>query len=299
MKKLCLFDQNGRIVLRPESAWRTLPGAFTLIELLVVIAIIAILAAILLPVLTQAKVRGLMTADLNNFKQLQTCWHMYVLDNNDFLPMNFVSGGGALSNSWVVGDAQSDVTEQNVQKGVLFQYNSQTKIYQCPANTVLVRVTGLPPLGSGLKPNQLVPQTRTCSIEYSLGGNDARSVAGPWTITRNGYPTYKSYQKFSQIPVTRIASKIVFADESQWTLDDGAFGCYPSGDNSWFNLPANRHGRGSVWSFADGHAEFWTWHGSTVNSNYLQTTYYNGNDTTIPGDSSDDLARTEAGGPSP
>src|SRR5215469_15936915 len=105
--------------------------AFTLIELLVVIAIIAILAAILLPVLSRAKARGLMIADLNNFKQLEICWHMYILDNNNYLPMNFVTGGGALSNSWVVGNAQTDYDAKNIQHGVLFQYNQQVKIYQC------------------------------------------------------------------------------------------------------------------------------------------------------------------------
>src|SRR6516225_2505870 len=61
---------------------------FTLIELLVVIAIIAILAALLLPVLAKAKVRGQTLSCLNNLKQLETCWHLYALDNNDVLPPN-------------------------------------------------------------------------------------------------------------------------------------------------------------------------------------------------------------------
>jgi prepilin-type N-terminal cleavage/methylation domain-containing protein/prepilin-type processing-associated H-X9-DG protein len=271
--------------------------AFTLIELLVVIAIIAILAAMLLPVLNQAKVRGQTAYEINNFKQLQLCWHMYVADNNDYLPPNFVSGGGAKSNSWVVGNVQTDYTAANIQAGILFPYNQQPKIYQCPANTKTIQVTGLPPPGSGVKPNQIVPQTRTCSIEISLGGNFPAEVpAGPWTITYNGNPTFKSYQKFSQIQTTRIASKIVFADEAQATLDDGTFGLYPRESpviNTWWNIPGNRHGRGTVWSFADGHCEFWKWHGSIVNTVLYQTTYGEEN---ISGDSSDDLARTQAAG---
>ena len=271
--------------------------AFTLIELLVVIAIIAILAAILLPVLSQAKARGQMIQCMNNFKQLQLCWHMYISDNSDYLVPNFVSNGGSASNSWVVGDAQTDYTTGNIQNGMLFPYNQQVKIYQCPANTKMIQVTGLPPPGSGLKPNQLVPQTRTCSIQISLGGNfPAESLTGPWTITYGGNPTFKSYQKFSQIQIARISTMIVFADEAQATLDDGCFGLYPAESsmiNTWWNIPGNRHRRGTVWSFVDGHCEYWKWHGSVVNTALYQTTYEEEN---IAGDTSDDLARTQAGG---
>lgn len=59
---------------------------FTLIELLVVIAIIAILAAILFPVLTAAKETARLSTCANNMRQLGTAFSMYVDDSNGRYP---------------------------------------------------------------------------------------------------------------------------------------------------------------------------------------------------------------------
>src|ERR1700739_1008987 len=66
-----------------KTATHEVSRAFTLIELLVVIAIIAILAAVLLPVLHHAQLRGETATCIDNQKQMVTAWLLYASDNND------------------------------------------------------------------------------------------------------------------------------------------------------------------------------------------------------------------------
>ena len=148
-------------------------SGFTLIELLVVIAIIAILAAILLPVLESAQKRALTINCLNNLRQWGIGLHIYAADNKDAIPRDgtdqnetYISDSGSPSpgpNAGTPNDpfAWFNTLPQNVGDHPLSYY------YNLPGKAKVV----MPFPGNGVGKIWHCPQIRVSQTDnYTKGG---------------------------------------------------------------------------------------------------------------------------------
>jgi prepilin-type N-terminal cleavage/methylation domain-containing protein len=237
---------------RSASLWspkvRESHRAFTLIELLVVIAIIAILAAMLLPALAKAKNRAQIATCVNNLKQMQEGWILYLGDNNDHFMTNSPLGNGT---SWVGGsqegwgalDANTNI--QYYQTNLMAQYMSgQLGVYHCPADRV---------------PSDNGERIRTYSMQGQVGSKLVYLNQG----------NAKFYLKMSDVTINPGASDlIIFIEENMCSLNDGwlqvdnDYGPTPgtyAGTASFPDVPGSYHKWGTGVSFADGHAEYHKW----------------------------------------
>jgi len=228
------------------------PSGFTLMELLVVMAIIAILAALLLPVLSKSKQKAWQTVCSNNVRQLQLGWQLYASENNNSLPPNAVGldHGRTIDNpGWVAGDMWFDsdgydvtesvdtdllVGDEYAPFGSIGGYVKNPAVYHCPGDRSTVTVAG-----------EIVPRVRSMSMNAFMGTHRDNN--------------FRHFMKLDEITAPGPSDAWVFMDERADSINDGLFAIDPMAHYAIVDYPSVYHSGGSCISFADGHTEYHKW----------------------------------------
>ena len=251
------------------------PG-FSLIELLVVVAIIAILAAMLLPVLSRAKAKAQGTGCLNNLHQMTLARTMYAHDHDDAVPLNLGDRAQEDWESWVRGILSLD---RGINHPVAVPEHSTNRLFL--ESSVLRDYLGTASLGLWRCPSDKSTRTfpgnrydrvRSFSMNCFLGtlraATDRLGVPEayrPWLPRMIG--------RMSHIRNPAPAQFFVFLDEREDSIDTGFFLVYPGGLQSppgpaepanpavygLTDYPGSYHNGAGNLSFADGHAEPHNW----------------------------------------
>jgi prepilin-type N-terminal cleavage/methylation domain-containing protein len=222
-----------------RTAWRQ--RGFTLVEMLTVIATIAILAALLLPVLGKARAKAQRTTCLSNLRQLSIAWVLYADDNHGFLAESYPTNNPEV---WVQGNMANAAEAGNadlIRAGKLYSYNNNVGIYHCPADQG-VTING-----------SVVPTVRSYSMNCFMGARDPNLGAIP--LTAADFVPF--YAKESDIPAP--GDLWVILDEDERSISDGFFLTDPTAQ-LWFNFPAmstHRHDFSYALNFCDGHSAIW------------------------------------------